>query len=527
MNVNLDKNTIAIIIFVVAAALLSTAQTVVTTGVVGIMGDFHVTNTLAQWVYSSFLLVLGVMIPLSAYIARRFKVRTTINVSLVIFLIGCILAYIAPNIYVLILGRIVQGIGGGILLPITQIVLLKIVPKEKWQVYMGLFGFIIGVVPALAPTVGGFMVDTLGWRSIFLFFAIAAIAVLAIAYLGIKIEFETGDYPLDFISLILAVLSCMGILLGLTNFADYGTHMSFTIAPIVIGLVSLILFVYRQFHIESPLLDLRILIDKYYFFGTLFSSILYFTMCGLYVLMPLFVQSVCHESATTAGIVLLPATLLMIVFNFVGPLLAQKFGVRKVLIVSCIFSIAGFYIMTTYNANTSMEYMIVTQIIRSIGAGLGLMPVVTWTLSVAKGNIEDATAINNTVRQIIGASGSAVAATLLAVFTGGYVAHNKITTAAFSKTSLFMAALCVVALIIVIVYIKDGVETGSDKEESASVADDDSSAEGESVSDVDVSSSAEGESVSDVDVSSSAEEENIPNDEENSSDVEEDISDEE
>lgn len=187
-------------------------------------------------------------------------------------------------------------------------------------------------------------------------------------------------------------------------------------------------------------------------------------MCGLYVLMPLFVQGVCNQSATTSGIVLLPATLVMIVFNFIGPLLAQKLGVQKVLVLSCIFSIIGYYIMSTYTASTSMEYMIATQIIRAIGAGLGLMPAVTWTISVAKGNLEDATAINNTVRQIIGASGSAVAATLLTVFTGGYVAHNKITVSAFSQTSLFMAALCFISLIIVVLYIKDGVEDSSDDE---------------------------------------------------------------
>ena len=458
MNVNLDKNTIALIVFVIAAALLSTAQTVVTTGVVGIMSDFHISSTLAQWVYSSFLLVLGVMIPISAYIARRYKIRKILIISLVIFFLGTILAFIAPNIYILILARVIQGIGAGVLLPVTQIVLLKIIPKDKWQVYMGLFGFIIGVVPALAPTIGGYIIDTMGWRVIFLLFAIATLILIAVAVLFVKLEFETGDYPLDIISLILSVLACVGLLLGLTNFADYGADLSNTIVPIIIGLISLVIFVYRQFNIESPLLDLRILIHKYYFFGTLFSSILYFTMCGLYVLMPLFVQGVCNESATTSGIVLLPATLVMIVFNFVGPLLAQKFGVRKVLILSCIFSVLGYYIMSTYTAATPLEYMVVTQIIRAIGAGLGLMPAVTWTLSVAKGNIEDATAINNTVRQIIGASGSAVAATLLTVFTGGYVAHNKITVGAFSQTSLFMAALCVISLVIVVLFIKDGVE---------------------------------------------------------------------
>ena len=464
MNMSLDKNTTALIIFVIAAALLSTAQTVVTTGVVGIMADFHVSSTIAQWVYSSFLLVLGVMIPISAYIARRFKIRKILNVSLLIFFIGTVIAYIAPNITVLIIARVIQGIGAGILLPVTQIVLLKIIPKEKWQVYMGLFGFIIGVVPALAPTIGGYIIDTMGWRVIFLIFAVATLILMAVAFFFVKIEFETGDYPLDVISLILSVVACVGLLFGLTNFADYGAHLTHTITPIVIGIVALVLFVHRQFRIESPLLDLRILIHKYYFFGTLFSSILYFTMCGLYVLMPLFVQGVCNQSATTSGIVLLPATLVMIVFNFVGPLLAQKFGVQKVLILSCIFSIIGYYIMSTYTATTSLEFMIVTQIIRSIGAGLGLMPAVTWTLSVAKGNIEDATAINNTVRQIIGASGSAVAATLLTIFTGGYVAHNKITVGAFSQTSLFMAALCVISLVIVVLFIKDGVEDTDDDE---------------------------------------------------------------
>ncbi|WP_295622299.1 MFS transporter [uncultured Methanobrevibacter sp.] len=114
MTVNSEKNTTALIIFVIAAALLSTAQTVVTTGVVGIMADFHVSSTLAEWVYSSFLLVLGVMIPISAYIARRYKIRSILNISLLIFLIGTVVAFLAPNMIVLILGRVIQGIGAGI-----------------------------------------------------------------------------------------------------------------------------------------------------------------------------------------------------------------------------------------------------------------------------------------------------------------------------------------------------------------------------------------------------------------------------
>ena len=457
MNENIDRGMSTLIIFIIAAAILSAAQSVVTTGIAGIMADFHVHSTTAQWIYSSFLLVLGVMIPLSAFFTRRFKVKTILLSSLALFLIGSIIAYLAPSIEVLIVARVVQAIGSGILLPITQIVLFKVIPEEKWQVYMGLFGFIIGIAPALAPTAGGFIIDSVGWRSIFLIFAIMIAVLMLVASVAVKLEFETGHYPLDIYSLILCVLSCVGIMFGFTNIADNGFDLIWVILPIVIGGVSLVLFVKRQFGIKTPLVDLHALKNKYFFFGTLFSAILYFTMCGLNVIMPLFAQSISNYDATTAGIILLPATLVMIVFNFIGPLMANKFGVRKVLLLSCLFTVVGYLLMMTYTRSTTVEYMIVTQVVRAIGAGLGLMPAVTWTIAVVSGDVEDATAINNTVRQIIGAIGSAVAVVLMTVFAGGNVGHNYLSVSAFAQTSLVMSILAIVSAVIVVIYIKDEI----------------------------------------------------------------------
>ncbi len=452
------KETVTLIIFIIATTLLSTAQSIVTTGLAGIMADFHVSSTTAQWVYSSFLLVLGVMIPTSAFIARRFNIRTIIVSCLGLFLVGSILAYIAPTIEVLIFARVIQAVGSGILLPITQIVLLKIIPVEKWQVYMGLFGFIIGIAPALAPTVGGVIIDSVGWREIFLLFAVITFVLMVISAIGVKLEFETSDYSLDISSLFLCVVACVGIMLGFSNIAANGFDLTYVILPIVIGFIALVIFSHRQFNIKYPLLDLRILKHKYFFFGTLFSAILYFTMCGLNVIMPLFVQNVAYHSATESGLVLLPATIIMIVFNFIGPVLANRIGVRKVLIASCIFSIVGYLVMMTYDVNSSINYMILTQVLRAIGAGLGLMPAVTWTISVVSGNVEDATAINNTVRQIIGAIGSALAVVLMAVFAGGNVDHNAISVTAFGETSIVMSILAVVMLVIVILFVHDDVE---------------------------------------------------------------------
>lgn len=455
MNTEMKTGKTALIMFIIAAAILSAAQTVVTTGISSITADFQTTTNTAQLVYSSFLLVLGVMIPLSAFIVRRFKVKSILISSLAIFLIGSIISFISPSIEILIISRVIQGIGAGILLPITQIVLFKVVPEEKWQVYMGLFGLIIGIVPALAPTVGGAIIDYAGWRLIFLIFSIVIAALILLSLATVKLEFETGEYPLDIPSLILCVLACSGIMFGFNNITK--NVNPYVVIPLIVGVISLVIFVKRQFKIETPLLSLIPLKNKYFFAGTLFSSLLYFTMCGLNVIMPLFVQSVSHFSATESGLILLPATLVMIVFNFIGALIANKIGVRKVLIISCIFTIVGYLAMTTYTLSTTFEYMAVTQIIRAIGAGLGLMPAVTWTIAIVSRDVEDATAINNTVRQVIGAIGSAVAVVLMTLFAGGRISHSLISQDAFALTSIVMSVLAVASLIIVIIYIKDEV----------------------------------------------------------------------
>ena len=225
--------------------------------------------------------------------------------------------------------------------------------------------------------------------------------------------------------------------------------------PIIIGIICLILFVRRQKVLEYPLINLKVLKNKYFVWGTVFVSVLYFTMCGINILMPLFVQSVTLRSGTISGLILLPGTIVMIIFNFVGPLLATKIGVRKVLIIASIFSIIGFGSMITYNLDTSVNFMIVTQLIRCIGAGLGLTPAITWAMSMVSDDVEDATAVNNTSRQVVGAIGSAIVVVIMSLFAGGEITHNMESVSAFSLTSILMLILTVISLIIVILFIKN------------------------------------------------------------------------
>ena len=256
MNIKLDNKMQLLVLFIISTSLLTVAQSIITTGVVYLMSDFSVSSTQAQWSYSVFLLVVGVMIPLSAYISRRFTARKIFFFSLSVFLIGSIICYFSNSMIVLIIGRILQAIGNGVIMPYVQILLLRTTPEEKWQTYMGLYGLVIAIAPVIGSFLGGFVITVYGWRALFSFFTIATIILLGLGAIFVKDNAPTEDYPLDYLSVGLSIIGCAGIMLGFTNVADFGFTHYLVILPIIIGIVTLILFVNRQSKLEKPLINL-------------------------------------------------------------------------------------------------------------------------------------------------------------------------------------------------------------------------------------------------------------------------------
>ncbi len=446
---------ITLIILILASAVTLISQSIVTTSLPYYMQDFSISSATAQWTYSVFLLVLGVMIPPTAYITKRFKIKTILTTSLILFIIGSVLCFLATSIEIMIVGRILEAMGTGILMPIGQILIFRIMPEEKWGFFMGLMGFLVGIVPAMGPTLGGIIIDLFNWRVIFEFLAIIAVVILILSMILANFELETEHYPLDFPSLILSILFCVGLMIGFSNIAEFGFSFIYVILPIIIGIVTLIIFVKRQNKIEKPLVNLKVLKNKYFVYGTVFAALLYFMMCGINVMVPLFVQNVAYYSPTESGLILFPAALIMIVFNFISPIMADKIGIKPVLIASSIMNIIGFVCMMTYNMNSTFEYLLITQLIRGIGCGLGLSPSITWAMSVVAGDVEDATAINNTTRQVIGAIGSSLTVVIMQILSNGNITHNQLSVGSFRMTSSMMIMITVVLLIITIIFIKN------------------------------------------------------------------------
>ena len=244
-------------------------------------------------------------------------------------------------------------------------------------------------------------------------------------------------------------------MLGFTNVADYGFTHYLVILPIIIGIITLILFVKRQSKLEKPLINLSILKNKYFLVGTTFICILFSCLNGCTGLLPIFMQGIAYNSAIFSASVLLPGGLLIIIFNIVGPLLTNRIGIKKVLIMGCIFSIIGFATMMFYTQDSSFEFLTITQSIRYIGVGLALMPATTWTLTMVSDKVEDGTAVNNTLRQISAAIGSSMVVVIVAILAGGSTGHNSASVVAFNQTSLILLILHVIMLILTIIFIND------------------------------------------------------------------------
>ena len=455
MNIQSNERNQIILVFILSAALVTIAQSIITTGLVYLMNEFNIYSTVAQWTYSVFLLVVGVMIPLSSYISKRFSVKNVFVFSIGIFLIGSVICYISPTIEVLIIGRILQAVGNGIIMPYAQILVLKIIPVKKWQVYMGIYGLVIGFAPVCGSFIGGFIIEYYSWRLLFLIMSIISVIILAIGLKLIKIDLDTEQYPLDYLSVFLIVIGCAGVMFGFTNTAQYGFDKFYVLLPIIIGLLGIGLFVKRQINIEKPLINLTALKNKYFATGVIFICILYFCLNGYTALVPLFVQGVAYYSASTSAMIIFPGALLMVICNIVAPVLTTKIGIKKVLIIACIISSIGYGSMMFYTPESSVLFMTLTQMIRFVGVGFALMPVTTWCLTMVSESVEDGTAVNNTLRQLSAAIGSSIIVVIVSIMAGGNITHNVLSATAFNKMSMIVVILNIVMLLLVIFIIDD------------------------------------------------------------------------
>lgn len=394
-----------------------------------IVSDFGISVTTGQWLTSVFQLVMGVMVPLTAYLTRRFSTRQIVIASMVVFTIGSLFAWLGSSFVLVLAGRLLEAVGTGVMWPVLQITVFSIYPLSRRGMAMGTVGMAMSVAPAIGPTLGGVQTDLNGWRSIFLTLTVIGVISLLLAIFGLR-NFGTRDASAkaDFFSVGLSIFGFGGLMFGFTNIESYPfTHPMVWLA-MLIGVVGIVWFVLRQIHgarrqaadpsKQPPLLNLSVLKNKSFTVGTVTAALSFFAFSSIMVIMPLYIQDCRGYSATISGLVMLPGAFGQCIAQFFGGKALDRFGARPVALIGSITLLFGTIMMSLISMTSWIWWVSIWQFVRQIGMGFVLMPITTWSLNCLEPEeVSAGSAVTNTVRQIAGAIGAPVLVILMETFT--------------------------------------------------------------------------------------------------------------
>lgn len=453
-----QKLMLVVLIFGTFVTVLN--QTVVTPALPPIMAEMSVDAATAQWLTTGFTLVNAIMIPITAFLIDRFSTRVLFIFSMSLFALGSLMCGIAPNFAILLVGRLAQAAGAGILMPMVQTVLMLTFPVERRGTAMGMFGIVIAFAPAIGPTVAGLVIDHYTWRDMFFAIVVLAVIVVLTAPLALeKTNKESQGVTLDKPSVILSTLGFGTLLYGFSVIGSYGISAEALISS-AIGVVTLIFFFRRQLKMENPMLQVRVLANRKFLIGTIIGMLVQASLLAAGILIPIYLQSLLGYSATVSGLVILPGAVLMGIMGPIAGRLFDKHGPRALSLVGMVILTISTFVFATLGDSTDVVFLTVLYTVRMFSLSLINMPITTWAMNALDDKLlNHGTSVNNTFRQVSGSLGTAVLVSVSTLVTAGLAAggtdsiHANITGI---NAAFFVAGvLCLIGLVLTAMFVKD------------------------------------------------------------------------
>ncbi|PWK15020.1 DHA2 family efflux MFS transporter permease subunit [Tumebacillus permanentifrigoris] len=401
-------------IMILGAFLATLNQTLMSVAIPELMVDFNITAATAQWLTTGYMLVNGVLIPITAFLMQRFTTRELFQTSMVVFLIGTIVSAIATDFPVLLTGRLIQAAGAGIIMPLLTNVILSIFPPEKRGGAMGLVGLAIIFAPAIGPTLAGYVLENYKWEMMFYGMIPFVIIVIILGFMYLRNVSERIKTKLDLLSVILSTIGFGTLLYGFSRAGSLGWSSNEVLSTISVGVVSLALMSWRQLASRTPLLDLRAFKYSMFSLTTLINIVVTMAMYADMMLLPLYLQNIRGYTALEAGLFLFPGALIMGLLMPVTGKLFDRFGAKWLSIVGMVIIIGTTIGFVDLTDSTSYNYLLLLSTGRRIGMALLLMPLQTAGLNQLPQRLNaHGTAISNTIRQVAGAVGTSLLVTVM------------------------------------------------------------------------------------------------------------------
>jgi len=449
----------------VAIALASSFLSVLTqflliTAFPKIMAEFEINASEVQWLTTSFMLAVAVLIPMTAYLIDKFKTRTLMISAMFLFSLGTVLGLFSPSFEVLLAGRIIQGISSGIMMPLMQTILFLVYPRGKRGYAMGLAGLVINVAPAIGPPISGVLINHFEWRSVFLFTLPVAAIILIFIFLFMRNVTEQRDTEIDFLSIFLSSIGFGGVLYGV-NMIEAETAGSSAMISIIAGFAAILLFVVRQLRLKTPILELRVLKVPVFALVAIISIISFSLLISIETILPMYVQNAQQLSPLYAGIVVAPGALTLAVMSLFAGNLYDKYGGK-------IITIIGFVLLSVstlwyyFGLETTSSFLFTACLFMMSMAGVALinMPLMTAGINALPDNlIAHGTAIINTARQFGGSLGLTFIISFITRAAAGNDMADPLQFLQGVKTAFFVAFLFSVTGLLLSLLIKRDRQT--------------------------------------------------------------------
>ena len=444
MNIMTIRQKNIVVAILLAAAFVSILnQTLLLIAMPPIMHDFHIDANLAQWLTTVYLLTNGILIPITAFLIGRFSNRILLMSALSLFSIGTLLGALAPSFTVLLIARVIQAAGAGIIMPLMQTALLSMYPKEKRGAVMGLAGLVTGFAPAVGPTLAGWVIAHFTWRHIFYMVFPVAMAVLLLSVLFMKNVTPQKNGHLDSFSIMLSSLGWGGLLYGFSLAGTVGFTNPQVFIPLGVGGVALYGFIKRQLALANPMLEFHVFQLKTFTISTILSSLVYAIMIGTQILLTFYIQNVRGLSALEAGLVLLLGALVMGFMSPVTGKIFDKFGGRGMAIVGFSLIVFSTSLFITIGMTTALWLLALLFTCISLGIAMIMMPLTTAGMNALPTNLmAHGTAMNSTLRMVGGAIVTALLVTVMSTVIG-FKEQDVLEVAMLQgiQTAFFTAAL--------------------------------------------------------------------------------------
>ncbi|MDP4103726.1 MAG: DHA2 family efflux MFS transporter permease subunit [Bacillota bacterium] len=415
-----DSGSMKILVALMLGAFVAILnQTLLNVAIPHIMNDLGVSANTVQWLSTGYMLVNGIAIPITAYLIEKFGTRKLLIAAIFLFTIGSLVCSLSTNFSMLMVGRVIQACGAGIIMPLLMTVFFTIFPPEKRGKAMGIMGIVMIFAPAVGPTLSGWLIGHYSWRLLFDIVIPIGLVDLILSFLWMKDVTKITNPKFDFPGFLFSTIGFGFLLYGFSEAGNDGWGSTTVLTSIIIGIISLVAFVWRELTTEKPMLDLRVFKYDIFSLTTIISMIVNMAMFGAMILLPIYLQNIRGYTALDSGLLLLPGAIVMGIMSPISGALFDKIGARPLAVVGLIITVLTTWGFTSLSMTTSYTHIMFLYVMRMFGMSFIMMTVMTEGLNQLPRHLgAHGTAASNTARQVAGSLGTAFLVTVMSTRQG-------------------------------------------------------------------------------------------------------------